>query len=181
MHEYVKRSSNAIFEHEGLNRKRDKMPNRKPKRRWLPTFVFVCILGIAAVIFIHYINENNSNRTVNSFDIFEFKGTYIGSGGTVSQIVNYALEDVNYNGIQLKTDAEPFGVLIPLNESISEKLQQKTALYLFTLIQNIDFVEFKMNEGTVKIETDEFSQRYNLEFETIEDEATLLAIYDELN
>lgn len=185
MHEDVKRSLNAIFEHEGLNQKREKASKKKPKRKWLPTFALISIITIASIIFIPYIKDENSlHRTANNptqSDIFKYKGTYIGSGGTVSQIVNYVLEGVNYNGIQLKTDKQPFGVIIPLNENLSDALLQKTALYLFTLIRNIDFVEFKINDATVKIEMDDFVQMYNLQFETIKDEATLLAIYDEIN
>lgn len=174
MREDVKRSLDTVFEHAKVNEKR--IQRKQPKRNWVPTIAFAGIVAIAALLLLLPIESDNTqldSTASNEADIFELKGTYIGDASKVTTIVEYALPDGMYNGIQLETKQEPYGIIVPLKEDLQRTTQLYVAMYAFTLIQNAHFIQFDMPEGSERLEKEMLAMLYDVTFTDIKSEFAL--------
>lgn len=174
MREDVKKSLNKVYEHAKLNEKRTE--RKQPKRNWVPTVVFAGIVAIASLLLLLPIASDKpsiDSAANNATDIFELKGTYIGDASKVTTIVEYTLPDGMYDGIKLETKQEPYGVIVPLKENLQKSSQLYVAMYVFTLIQNADFIQFDMPEGSERLEKGLLAELYEVAFTDIESEFKL--------
>lgn len=111
-------------------------------------------------------NQSNNNITEVNFDeLMKYKDSYVGDNSAVVSIV-YGLPAHQYNPtFELKTKAEPYKIIIHYeandetadetilnfwNENNPDELLENNAIILFSLIPNVDVVEFEvegMNEA----------------------------------
>ncbi|CAM5211378.1 hypothetical protein UACE39S_06697 [Ureibacillus acetophenoni] len=198
MHKELKDSLNYIFEKEKLHEIRKPSSfNRKQQKltSWLPTIVSVGIVFIAIMIFWPLVMGQPANIDQESIqhgshtegsEIFNYKGAYIGDAASVGQISKYALgSQSNYgNGIQLFTTDEPYGMRIFLLKKMDPFKDVETifttASYLFTLVRNIDFVEFEYEDKVYAITKQDLEITFGLDYYALEDEETLRSIISEL-
>ncbi|AJD90225.1 hypothetical protein JMA_09080 [Jeotgalibacillus malaysiensis] len=126
-----------------------------------------------------FLSACNSNE--NDVDLFQHKGSYVGdNSAVVNSIVN--LQGANhFSGLELQTKDEPYGITVNYDWTKSQLDEQETVLnnasYLFTLLQNVDWVSFHFDtEGEVneyKITRENLQESYGIELNDIENEEDL--------
>lgn len=88
-------------------------------------------------------------------ELFKFKGAYVGDASAVGNIASSLNGAGQYSGFELKTDEEPYGTILNYSEGGTEQQHKEIAVYnaayLFTLIQNADWItcNFAGEEYTV--------------------------------
>ncbi len=87
--------------------------------------------------------------------LLQYKGTVIGDNSRVSQLVAETLpKDIILEGVELKTDEEPYGLCLKYTmtsteryvkeETIEEAVFYQNALVLFSLIDNVHYIQIKI-------------------------------------
>lgn len=198
MHKELKDSLDFIFEKEKLQESKISLyKTRKPPRkinRWIPTIASFSIVVIAVMICLPFIVDNNSlnvnqgsdqpKTQIEGSEIFNYKGAYLGDNSSVGQIISYSMGDQSYNGMQLYTSGEPYGVrifmLTTMNPSTDVETIFTTASYLFTLIRNIDFVEFEYEDQVYSITKQDIELAFDINYYSLEDEKTLSSIISDI-
>ncbi len=101
---------------------------------------------------IDYYNSGRASyglKVIVGYDMDKFKqyaNTYIGDAPKVSSIINMLPYAQYLNGIELHTATEPYGVTVNYsNISISEENLDFNSIVLFSLIQNLDNIEYNIN------------------------------------
>lgn len=94
----------------------------------------------------------NSNE--NDFDLFQFKGSYIGGNSAVVNSIINLQGAKHFSGLELHTKDEPYGITVNYDWTESQLDEKETVLnnasYLFTLLQNVEWVSFYFDtEGEV--------------------------------
>ncbi|WP_335871870.1 DUF4825 domain-containing protein [Bacillus sp. 2205SS5-2] len=123
----------------------------------------------------------NSNSNNINVDLFQNKDSYIGNNSAVvNSIIN--LEGAkHFSGLELKTKEEPYGLIVKYDWIGSELNDNETAInnasYLFTLIQNVDWIifNFEMVDGMeeYKITRENLQAWYGIELSEIDSEDKL--------
>lgn len=126
-----------------------------------------------------------SGCTLNSdavdVDVFQYKNSYVGDNSAVGNTLMHLHGAEHYNGFQLHTTEEPYGITANYDWSESELNQKETAVnnasYLFALIQNADWVTFHFDavEGAEEytITREDLQSEYDVELQAIETEDEL--------
>ena len=173
MREDVKKSLDTVFEHAQLNEKRQASKKKRPN--WLPAVALVGVLAIAIILISNSFAPEQQMTTapVEQTNIFKLKGTYIGSGADIANIVAYALPKGAYDGIQLQTTEEPYGIMVPLKEEIEEDDELKVVMYVFTLVRNAEYVEFQYKKESTIWKKETMSSFYALDFSKVQSEFEL--------
>src|SRR3954453_2013029 len=93
---------------------------------------------------------NSNDRNINN-DIFQFKDTFVGDNSAVGNIANQLPGAEQLNGFELKTKEEPYGIILNYDWIESEQEYNETVTYnatfLFTLVQNVDWITFNSDIG----------------------------------
>lgn len=188
MHNDLKDSLDYIFNIEKLHESKTSFGSDKPLKinKWIPTIVSMSIVVVAILLFLPIVTDHSTNvnlrtntldtKTVSS-EIFNLKGTYIGDNSSVGKIISYSMDGQSFNGFQLYTSNEPFGLRIFMENTMDEPINDydlliSTASYLFTLVRNIEFVEFEYKNNVYTIEKDVFELTFGLDYFSIKDEET---------
>ncbi|MFZ0445840.1 MAG: DUF4825 domain-containing protein, partial [Bacillus sp. (in: firmicutes)] len=91
---------------------------------------------------------NSNDRNINN-DIFQFKESFVGDNSAVGNIVNQLPGAEQLNGFKLKTNEAPYGIILNYDWTESEQEYKETVTYnvifLFTLVQNVDWITFNSN------------------------------------
>ncbi|KGR79319.1 DUF4825 domain-containing protein [Ureibacillus manganicus] len=198
MDKELKDSLNYIFEKEKLHGSQISFNGRrKPDRnkKWIPTFASIGIVVIAMLLFFPFEMDSPSNvnhgsdvpgTKVEESEIFKLKGAYIGDASSVGQISKYGLGDQSTygNGIQLYTSNEPYGMRIFLLKKMDPTTDVETifttASYLFTLIRNIEFVEFEYEDQVYSIYKSDLEMTFGLNYYSYEDEELLRSFISDI-
>lgn len=196
MHKELKDSLEFIFKKEKLHECQLTLNiNRKTlkTKRWAPIFISFSVIVIACLVFLPLVMDNSLNVSEGSYqpetqtkksEIFNYKGAYIGDHLSVAKIISYSLNDQTTNGIQLYTSDEPFGVRTFIAETMAPTKDYevifKTASYLFTLIRNIDFVEFEYEDKIFSLAKEDLEKAFNVNYYSFEDEEVLRSIISDL-
>ncbi|OEH92842.1 DUF4825 domain-containing protein [Bacillus solimangrovi] len=126
---------------------------------------------------------NGCKSNVENEDIFQYKDTYVGSGGTVGNIIlrlpNPSGE--NTNGLELKTTEKPYGIIINyINSDTTDEINknyEEIALYnasfLFALVKNVDWVTFNFVEQEYTVTRQELQNWYGKDLREFSDENEL--------
>ena len=97
-------------------------------------------------------NANNNYVSLN-----KYQNSYIGDNSTVGNIINNIYSGNYMENFSLDTNELPYGVTINYKEGdyvdVYKHLEQD-ALILFKLVQNIDYVEFKINDKIYSFDND---------------------------
>jgi beta-lactamase regulating signal transducer with metallopeptidase domain len=132
--------------------------NYKKRGFWI-TIACVIIVIIAGVIFI---TNPKTKAEPKSYEetLYSYKTPYVGDNSKVSNIVqNLPLpEGYVYNGIELQTNKKPYGVtvkykhesknVVTLDGDSLYNLLYRNSIIMFSLIENVDYIEFKSEINT---------------------------------
>lgn len=107
-------------------------------------------------------------------DLFKFKDAYVGDSSAVGNIVSRLKNAKQFKGFELKTDEEPYGII--LNYSIEESEQDYkeiviyNATFLFVLIQNADWIMFNFANEEYTITKEKLRNWYGEDFSGMQSE-----------
>ncbi|MEC1179814.1 DUF4825 domain-containing protein [Metasolibacillus meyeri] len=165
MHEEVKASLNRIFEAELLQHK------KKKARTWLPQLTMAGIIMVGLLLWASGTwTERTAYSPVEQGGILDLRGTYVGDNSRVGRILSYALSEESFDSFALQTKQQPYGIIVHMPTLIRDETQQKVAFYIWTLVQNADYIQFEANGENVTLTRKMFS---TIDFSAIHDEATL--------
>lgn len=121
-------------------------------------------------------NLNIGNKP--SYDLSKvlmYKNSYVGDNSAVSNILNNLPANEYLNGIELKTQSEPYGIIanykisnkkidLIFEDKITKKLSQEdvllyNAVIILALVQNANYIEYKFDNGEgIKYERSDLKQ-----------------------
>lgn len=110
-------------------------------------------------------------------DIFQYKDSFVGDNSAVGNISNQLLGAEHLKDFELKTKEEPYGIILNYDWTESEQEFKEAvisnATFLFTLIQNVDWITFNsdMLEYTITKET--IQEWYGKELSEVQNEDEL--------
>lgn len=166
MNKEVKASLNRIYEVELLQQ-----PLKKKPRLWLPQLTVVGVVMIGLLLWISGSwTEHTANTPLQQEAIFDLQGTYVGDNSKVSYILNYALGEESYDSFALQTKQQPYGIIVNTATPLASETKYRVALYMWTLVQNVDYIQFETEEQSATLTKEQFSM---IDFIAIRDEATL--------
>ena len=97
---------------------------------------------------------NSNDRNINN-DVFQFKDSFVGDNSAVENIVNQLSGAEQLNGFELKTNEEPYGIILNYDWTESEQEYKETVIYhvtfLITLVQNVEWITINSNIGEYTI------------------------------
>ncbi|WP_245719426.1 DUF4825 domain-containing protein [Pelagirhabdus alkalitolerans] len=139
-------------------------------------------LVLFSLLILIFLSGCHSNATATDVDLFQYKNSYVGDNSAVVNTVIHLQGAQHFSGIELKTKEEPYGIVVNYAWSESELNEKEVAInnasYLFTLIQNVDWVtfNFEMHDGkeVYEMTRENLQERYEKELSEIDNE-------DELN
>ena len=125
---------------------------------------------------------NSNDRNINN-DIFQFKDSFVGDNSAVGNIVNQLPGAEKLNGFELKTNEEPYGIILNYDWTESEQEYKDTVVYnvtfLFTLVQNVDWITFNSNIGEYTITKEILHEWYGKELSEVQNEDELRELIQE--
>ena len=121
-------------------------------------------------------NANNEEEDGKE-DIFKFKESFVGNNSAVGNIVNQLQGAEHLKGFELETKEKPYGINLNYDWLDSEQNYKKTAIFnatfLFTLVQNVDWITFNFDNQEYKITKENLQNRYGKDFSELESEDDL--------
>lgn len=142
------------------------------------------LFSLLATSFLSGCNSNNTNANE---DIFQLKDSFVGDNNAVVNIANQLPGTEHLNDFELKTNEEPYGIIINYDWIESELNGKETSInnasYLFSLIQNVDWItfNFEMVDGMkeYKITRENLQGWYGIELNEIDNEDKLKELIQE--
>lgn len=130
-----------------------------------------------------FLSGCNSNDTNIKNDIFKFKDSFVGDNSAVGNIANQLLGAEQLNGFELKTNEEPYGIILNYDWIESEQEYKETvisnATFLFTLVQNVDWITFNSDILQYTITREKLQEWYGKELSEIQNEDELRELIQE--
>lgn len=115
------------------------------------------------------------NAKKDEEDIFKFKGSYVGDNSAIGNIVNQLDGAEHFKDFELKTNEEPYGIILNYDWADSELDDKGTAIYnatfLFILIKNADWITFNFENQEYKITRKELQAWYDENLNELENES----------
>ena len=128
-----------------------------------------------------FLSGCNSNDTNNN--IFQFKDSFVGDNSAVGNIANQLPGAEHLNGFELKTNEEPYGIILNYDWTESEQEYEKSvihnATFLFTLVQNVDWISFNSNILEHTITKENLQEWYGKELSEVQNEDELRELIQE--
>lgn len=154
----------------------------RPKKRFIPILTTAVALLAIVLIAVPIIKNTdigaNSTHTAQDYATLDhLDGEKIGNNSAMSAITNYVFMDTEIDGIALETKNEPYGVTVNVVSDVTAHLPLKYAVYVFSLIDNAQFIEVSSPAGTTTIERGELEQQANVQFSKVEGNDAILSTY----
>jgi hypothetical protein len=109
-----------------------------------------------------------------STNLFKYKNSYIGDNSAVVSIINRLPNQKYFEGVKLKTDKRPFGMIIKYSEAESTKeTEVYNASFLFALLKNAEWLTFEIGEQTQTITKKELENWYGEKLSRFKNEEEL--------
>jgi hypothetical protein len=125
----------------------------------------------------------NSKSSSENTDIFQFKNSFVGDNSAVVNITNQLLGAEHLEGFELKTNEEPYGIIINYNWEESEQEYKEAVIYnatfLFTLVQNVDWITFQSNIREYTITKEHLQGGYDKQLKEVQSEEELRKLIQE--
>ena len=132
-------------------------------------------LSLLVILIVSGCNTNNEKE-----DLFKFKDSFVGDNSAVGNIVNQLQGAEHFKGFELKTKEKPNGIILNYEWSDLEQNYKKTAVYnatfLFTLVQNLEWVNFNFANQEYKITKENLQNWYGEDFSEFKSEDDLKAL-----
>jgi len=113
-------------------------------------------------------------------DLFRFKGTYVGDNSSIGNILNQLQDAAHLEGFELESKVKPYGIVLNYSGSGLKESNKKTAIYnatfLFTLVQNADWITFNFGDQAYEITRGALQKWYDADFSELKNEDELTAI-----
>ncbi|RSK27696.1 DUF4825 domain-containing protein [Bacillus sp. HMF5848] len=124
------------------------------------------------LLFLNGCSSSSANE-----DIFQYKGTYVGNNSSIGNIVE-RLPNANYfKGFALKTEKEPYGIMLNYDGINEDTKIKETVIYnatfIFTLVQNVDWIAFDFNGQTFTLTKKDLEDWYDEKLSRFTSEADL--------
>ncbi|WP_078427617.1 DUF4825 domain-containing protein [Alkalihalobacterium alkalinitrilicum] len=136
------------------------------------------LFSIIVIFLFSGCNETNVNA-----DIFQYKDSFVGDNSAVGNIANQLPGGEHLNGFELKTSEEPYGIILNYDWLNSEQEYKETVIYnatfLFTLVQNVDWITFKSDRYEITITKEDLQEWYGKEFSEVQNEDELKELIQE--
>ena len=88
-----------------------------------------------------------------------------------------------FNGLELKTNEEPYGIILNYDWTESEQEYKETEVYnvtfLITLVQNVDWITFNSNIDEYTISKETLHEWYGKELSEVQNEVELRELIQE--
>jgi hypothetical protein len=95
------------------------------------------------------------NTESESVDLFQYKDSFIGDASAVSAIIRHLPNSESFKDMELKTKAEPYGMIVNYKSMMNHKKMQETiihnATFLFALVKNADWIQFQFGDQTEEV------------------------------
>ena len=132
-------------------------------------------LSLLVILIVSGCNTDNEKE-----DIFKFKDSFVGDNSAVGNIV-YQLQGAEHlKGFELETKERPYGIILNYDWSESEQNYKKTAVFnatfLFTLVQNAEWITFNFDTQEYKITKENLQTWYGEDFSELKNENDLKAL-----
>ncbi|WLF68928.1 DUF4825 domain-containing protein [Clostridium septicum] len=126
--------------------------------------VFVVSLGIVGCGNSTVSKDIADESKVNLTTVLKYKDSYVGDNSAITNIVNNLPANIYNEGIELQTSSKPYEITIQYKafKDISIRLEddsvitssfpyvmKNNALIILFLVQNVDIVNFDMDDGTI--------------------------------
>lgn len=111
--------------------------------------------------------------------VFSYKNTYIGDASSVRAVVEQVDGAAHFIQMELYTDMEPYGVQLHYDE-LTEEQMLTNGTYLFSLIQNVDWVHYTVGEQAYELSREQINDTYGIDVRNIHDEAALRELIEQL-
>ena len=132
-------------------------------------------LSLLVILIVSGCNTNNEQE-----DIFKFKDSFVGDNSAVGNIVNQLQGAEHFKGFELETKEKPYGIILSYDWSESEQNYKKTAVFnatfIFTLVQNAEWVTFNFDHQEYKITKENLQNWYGEDFSELKNEDDLKAL-----
>ncbi|MCU9614954.1 DUF4825 domain-containing protein [Caldibacillus lycopersici] len=122
------------------------------------------------------LNGCHANNT--KMDLFQYKDSYVGDNSAVINIANHLQGANHLTSIELETKQEPYGIKLLYDWNQSDVKEREIVLYnatyLFSLIQNVDWITFSFSSGVeYTITKENLQQGYGKDVSKIDKEDEL--------
>lgn len=123
-----------------------------------------------------------------SEDIFQYKDSLVGDNSAVGAIISQLPFEKYYQEFALKTKEEPYGILLKydinaespaLNDENMKELALCNSAYLFTLVKNVEWVQYDFGNQKLKVNKKELQKWYGKELSSIPSEKDLKKLLQE--
>ena len=132
-------------------------------------------LSLLVILIVSGCNTNNEKE-----NLFKFKDSFVGDNSAVGNIVNQLQGAKHFKGFELKTKEKPYGIILNYDWSDLEQNYKKTAVFnatfLFTLVQNLEWVHFNFANQEYKITKENLQNWYGEDFSEFKNEDDLKAL-----
>lgn len=132
-------------------------------------FLFSSLLIISII--------SGCNTNIEKEDIFKYKDSYVGDNSAVGNIMNQ-LQGAEYlKDFKLEIKEQPYGIILNYDWLDSEQNYKKSAInnatFLFTLVQNADWITFHFDNQKYKITKQNLQNWYREDFNRLQSEDEL--------
>ncbi|ARJ39388.1 hypothetical protein SporoP8_11190 [Sporosarcina ureae] len=139
-----------------------------------------------SLILILFLTGCSSTTDQPSEDVFQYKGSFIGDNSAVIHIIEQLRYAEQFEEVSLETKTEPYGMTIQyenMDAAMGERDYKETAVYnasyLFTLIDNVEWVDFDFGNYTYEINKSELQDWYGKELNDFTNKEELDAFIQE--
>jgi len=131
----------------------------------------VLVLMIVVLVF------GCSQEKEDSLDqLLDYKETYIGNASDIGAIL--VMLDIEHDGIELKTDEEPYGLIINLSKEVDDI--DYTSACLMMLVDNMSYIEYDYDDTSIMVERLDIEDKYGYDLRTlVDDKEKLLSVLSE--
>ncbi|GEM02670.1 protein of unknown function [Halolactibacillus halophilus] len=114
--------------------------------------VMVCLIALTACA-----------QTESDTSVFQYKGSYVGDNSAVGNISRMVTTLETVDRFKLQTKQEPYGIELyyesdePYAFNVIDKEIHQQSLYLYYLIDNVDYISFIFNNQAVHTDRDMYA------------------------
>ncbi|WP_158233056.1 MULTISPECIES: DUF4825 domain-containing protein [unclassified Sporosarcina] len=134
----------------------------------------------SSFILVFLLSGCSSTTDAPNEDLFEYKKSFIGDNSAVIHIIEQLPYADQFEGVSLETKTEPYGMTIQyehmgasMQESEYKEAAVYNASYLFTLIDNAQWVVFDFGDTTYTISKSKLQDWYGKELHDFTNEEDL--------
>lgn len=120
-------------------------------------------------------------------DLFEYEGAAVGNNSAVFNTLNRLPGAEHVTGFELETKQQPYGIIASYDwaeaSSSDKENAAHTATYLFTLIDNVEWVQFDFDTGAgveqYRLTRDQMQAWYGMDLSGIDEQKKLEELLEE--